>query len=670
MTIRSISRGRWFRFMALALPLVCGMSAAAAERTTNSLGMELVPIKPGIYVRGSEVGDYDEKPVHAVTITQAFRMSATEVTNAQYEQFDPEHRSRRGRLNLSTEDDDAVIDVSWEEAMAFCAWLSKKEGKPYRLPTEAEWEYACRAGTATLFHTGDELPAVYHKEQGAHWSPKRVSLKVGQTPANAWGLYDMHGNVEEWCLDWYGPYPTAAVKNPAGPRQGLFRVTRGGSHNTTPHYLRSANRSGALPDDRHWLIGFRVVQAPMPALTYTEEPPTPIWAKDVSQRKAQWPRPNNQPFFAEPIPFVKIDSKANGPLYYRHNHCPDIVVCPNGDLLATWYSTREEPGRELTVVAARLRHGADAWDEADLFYKVPDRNMHATSIWHDGKGTIYHFNGIGVSHGWERLALMFRTSTDNGVTWSSHRWIDHNHHLRHMPIAGVIQMRDGTIVVPCDAVTGGSGGTAIHISSDGGETWIDPGINTEPLRPKYGPGVTGGSIAGIHAGIVELKDGRLMAFGRGDAINGRMPVSYSSDKGRTWTYKASAFPPIAGGQRLTLMRLAEGPLLLVSFTHHPQNDKDFEGMELICHDGEKRRAFGMFAALSYDEGETWPIQRLVADGKTRELIGGAWTGQFKMDATHAEPRGYLASTQSPDGTIHLISSGQHYRFNLAWLEAK
>lgn len=649
--------------------LLTVQAASGAVKTTNSLGMELVHIERGRYQRGSTSGDFDEKPVHDVTISTPFWISATEVTNAQYEQFDPNHRVMRGKFGLSTEDDDAVIYVSWEEAMAFCAWLSEKEGKPYRLPTEAEWEYACRAGTTTAYHTGDELSQIFQKEPRGNWSAKPVSLKVGQTPANAWGLYDMHGNVEEWCLDWYGPYPAAAVRDPGGPRTGLYRVTRGGSHNTPPYYLRSANRQGALPDDKHWLIGFRVVQAPMPALTHTPASPTPRWARNVNQQTARWPQPNNKPFFAEPITFVKIKTGSNGPLFDKHNHCPDIVVCPNGDLLATWYTTREESGRELAVAAARLRHGATQWDEADLFFKVPDRNMHATSIWHDGQGTLYHFNGVGVSHGWERLALVFRTSTDNGATWSPHQWISREHDLRHMPIAGVIQLRDGTIVVPCDAVTGGNGGSAIQISDDGGTTWRDPGIDTKPLRPKYGPDVVGGTIAGIHAGVVELRDGRLMALGRGDAIDGRMPMSFSSDKGKTWTYRASPFPPIGGGQRLVLMRLAEGPLLFVSFTHHP-DDKNFQGMELTGPDGKPCRGFGMFAALSYDDGETWPVRRLISDGKRREMVGGAWTGRFTMDATHAEPRGYLAATQSPDGIIHLISSAVHYRFNLAWLESK
>jgi len=649
-------------------PFLLAAQGTAEEKSfTNSLGMKMVALQPGSFLMGSEKGEWDEKPVRRVTIGRPFHMAATEVTNAQYEQFDPEHKALRARQGLSQEDDEAVIFVTWHEAAAFCEWLSDKEGKPYRLPTEAEWEYACRAGTTSAFHTGPTLPEVFGKNQKAEWQAKPVPLSVGRSPANAWGLHDMHGNVEEWCLDWYGPYPDADQTDPAGYATGEFRVTRGGSHGTELSFLRSANRMGALPDDRHWLIGFRVVLAEKPATAPLPPPQPARWASDVRQEADNWSGgpDSEEPFFQWPVRFVNIPANSDGPLYSRHNHCPDITPCPNGDLLATWYTTNTEPGRELTVAAARLRRGAETWDAPDVFYKAPDRNMHATSIWWDRDGkTLYHFNGISVSHGWGSLALFYRASTDNGVTWSRPRWISREHGLRNMPIAGVIKTRDGKIVVPCDAVTGGDGGTAVHVSSDGGATWTDPGLETEPLRPKYGPNVTGGTIAGIHAGIVELADGRWMALGRGDSIDGRMPKSLSANGGKSWSYQASPFPPISGGQRLVLMRLQEGPLLLVSFTG-PHNDRS--GMLFRGAEGRVFRGYGMFAALSDDEGETWPLRKLLTPGEG-EFHTAGHTRQFQSDATHAEPRGYLAATQTPDGVIHLISSGLHYRFNLTWLK--
>lgn len=643
---------------------VAGSTNDNVERITNSLGMELVKMAPGSFTMGSRSGEYDEKPAHQVKITRPFYMSSTPVTNDQYEQFDPDHKLLRGKSDLSHHDNEAVVYVSWYQAEAFCKWLSEKEGNLYRLPTEAEWEYACRAGTATPFNTGDSLPAIYHLNQKNDWYPLPVDLTVRKSPPNRWGLYNMHGLVEEWCLDWYGPYTARAKTNPVGYANGDCKVTRGGSHNTDTGFLRSSNRMGMIPEDKNALVGFRIVQAERPSSRPLKKTGQPKWAQNVKQRDDEWETSIDldKPYFEEPVYFQNVPPESNGPLYSKHNHCPDITALPNGDLFATWYSTNTERGRELTVAAARLRKGAIQWDAPELFYKIPDRNMHATSIWKDKESKrIYHFQGVGVSYGWGDLALFMRTSEDNGKTWSKPHWINHEHGLRNMPIAGVIKTIDGSIIVPCDAVTGGNGGSAIHVSKDNGVTWYDPGAGSP--APEYKEGNSGGTIAGIHAGVVELSDGRLLALGRGDNINGRMPMSSSEDMGKTWRYSASPFPPIGGGQRLVLIRLNEGPLLFVSFTGLHDHDK---GMEFNDKKGNKFRGYGLFAALSYDEGLTWPVRKLITPG-TGEYDGGAWTRTFKTDASHAEPRGYLAATQSPDNIIHLISSKLHYRFNLAWL---
>jgi hypothetical protein len=203
-------------------------------------------------------------------------------------------------------------------------------------------------------------------------------------------------------------------------------------------------------------------------------------------------------------------------------------------------------------------------------------------------------------------------------------------------------MQDGTILLPSDAPNSAS---TIWLSEDEGQTWAE----------------AGGSIAGIHAGVVQLKDGRLMALGRGNNVDGKMPKSISSDRGKSWQVSASPFPPISGGQRLVLIRLMEGPLFLASFAH-----------EIVITDasGKQRPIRGLFAALSYDDGETWEIRRPISDdGEGRHLVGGAWTGRFLMSHSTAEPRGYLSVCQTADGVIHLISSAQHYAFNLAWLKA-
>jgi len=622
----------------------------------NWAGMRFVRIESGGFQMGQEAGgDWDERPVHTVRVTQPFYMAATEVTNAQYEQFDPEHRKLRGKLGFSKADDEAVVFVSWHEAVAFCEWLAKKEGLPYRLPTEAEWEYACRAGTTTRYHTGDSLPKEFHKNVGMSWFPapgrtrqgEVVPLTVGQTPPNAWGLCDMHGNVEEWCGDWYGPYEPGEQSDPVGREDGDFRVTRGGSHSTAIEYLRSANRSGALPEDRSWLIGLRVALGPMPKTRPLPVPPPPLNQRNVSQRApgdlARAPDPT-QPCFRGPRTYVHIPPGSNGPIFSRHNHCPALVECPNGDLLAVWYSCLTEPGRELGIVASRRRQGSEEWEPASPFWDAPDRNDHASALWCDERGALYHFNGLSAAATWGSLAMILRTSTDNGATWSKARLIAPEHGVRHMPVESVFRTREGAILLPCDAVTEAKGGTAIHLSHDDGCIWHD----------------AGGTILGIHAPVVQLRDGRLLALGRGDHIDGKMPKSISSDLGKTWTHSASPFPPIGGGQRAVLLRLREGPILFISFASRIAI-KDASGAE--------RAVSGMFAALSHDEGETWTVKRLISDdGPSRVVDGGGNTGKFILSHSQAEPRGYLSIHQAANGLIHLISSKQHYVFNLKWLE--
>jgi len=167
------------------------------DQYTNNLGMKLVYIPAGVFDMGSADGDSDEKPVHKVQITKGFYMGQYEVTQAQYESVMGSNPSYfKGENN-------PVEEVSWEEAVAFCKKLSSRENKTYRLPTEAEWEYACRAGSTTKYCFGDS-----ESQLGDYaWNDKNSNFSthpVGQKQQNNWGLYDMHGNVYEWCQDWYG----------------------------------------------------------------------------------------------------------------------------------------------------------------------------------------------------------------------------------------------------------------------------------------------------------------------------------------------------------------------------------------------------------------------------------------------------------------------------------
>jgi formylglycine-generating enzyme required for sulfatase activity len=663
-------------FAAAILVVVAAASSSGADipqgkEFSNSIGMKFVRIEAGGFQMGIEKiplpepwaksehlrdSDPDEQPVHRVIY-----MGIYEVTNEQYERFDPGHRHLRGKMGFSIESDEAVVFVSWYDAKAFCDWLSKKEGLPYRLPTEAEWEYACRAGTRTAFSTGDSLPEAFHKNVRRSWYPdpqrgkgrkEVVPLHVGNAPANPWGLYDIHGNVEEWCEDWYGPYEAHQRTDPVGRADGDFKVTRGGSHSTELYYLRSANRMGAIPKERNWLIGFRVVLAEPPARNFLPMPPAPLHQQHVSQQVpfdiTEGPDPD-KPYFSGPRRYVNIPKGSSGPIFSNHNHVPKIVECANGDLLTIWYTCVSESGRELAIVASRMRYGTNEWEPATMFWDQPDRNEHTSSLWCDADSTLYHFNGFSVAATWGPLAVIMRTSNNHGRTWSKARLIMPEHHRRQMPIESIFRTSDGRILLPCDAVTGGSGGTAIYLSDDNGLTWKD----------------AGGTIAGIHACVAQLNDGRLMAFGRGDNIDGKMPMSISSDMGRYWTYSASPFPPVGGGQRPLLLRLRQGPLILVSFTG---GRKGKGGMPITDASGMQRTVTGMFAALSYDQGKTWSNIRLVShDGAdtTHETMDGR---PFELGFSTAEPGGYNSICQARNGVIHLISSRQHYAFNLKWLQ--
>ena len=186
-------------------------------------------------------------------------MGVHEITQAQYEQVMGVNPSRfKGA-------DNPVENVSWDDAVEFCRRLSelpaeKEAGNVYRLPTEAEWEYACRAGTTTMYSFGDDES----KLGDCDWFSENSGTKthpVGGKKPNAWGLYDMHGNVWEWCQDLYGDYPSGPVTDPTGPATGSDRVYRGGSWYGTAVYCRSANRHWYLPSYRSINLGFRVVRS-------------------------------------------------------------------------------------------------------------------------------------------------------------------------------------------------------------------------------------------------------------------------------------------------------------------------------------------------------------------------------------------------------------------------
>jgi formylglycine-generating enzyme len=301
--------------------------AGGKKQITNSIGMKLVLIPAGEFMMGSGESAEDtaaffnktygekfltaeyfknEHPQHGVRITRPFCLGTYHVTRGQFRQFvvdtryktDAENGEKPGaygwdpvgkdfefnekyswrNAGFEQTDEHPVVNVSWNDAVAFCKWLSKKEGKTYRLPTEAEWEYACRAGTTTRYYSGDDPETLAKvgnvidatakaKFPDWNWAIKAsdgyvFTAPVGKFKPNAFGLYDMHGNAWQWCTDWCGAeyYAKSPADDPTGQDTGDDRVLRGGSWYYRPINSRSARRAGDSPGDRLNVTGFRVAR--------------------------------------------------------------------------------------------------------------------------------------------------------------------------------------------------------------------------------------------------------------------------------------------------------------------------------------------------------------------------------------------------------------------------
>jgi uncharacterized protein (TIGR03437 family) len=236
-----------------------GGSQPGTVRVSPQDGLNYVWIPPGTYMMGCSPGDSecfsDETPSHSVTISKGFWMGQTEVTVGAYKRF----AQATGRAIPSGEDSLPMVNVNWNDARSYCTWAGG------RLPTEAEWEHAARAGTQTKYYFGNDgaLLADYAWYYG---NSADVTHPVGQKKPNAWGLYDMLGNVWEWCQDWYESYPSQAATDPQGPSSGSYRILRGGSWHNDPWFTRVSVRGAFTAGDwvKHYGYGFRCVWEVIP----------------------------------------------------------------------------------------------------------------------------------------------------------------------------------------------------------------------------------------------------------------------------------------------------------------------------------------------------------------------------------------------------------------------
>jgi formylglycine-generating enzyme required for sulfatase activity len=261
-----------FFIVVLACIFVPAPVLASDKVFRNSLGMEFVLIPEGTFIMGSpqdEPHRSKSEVQHPVTISRPFYMQTTEVTLKQWWSV----MGKRFFGRRKGTDDMPVTRVSWHDCMKFIKKLNAQKEGVYRLPTEAEWEYACRAGTSTAYSWGNRIDctkAMYSnnssKSGGCLKYIKSREMAVDGAATvksylpNAWGLYDMHGNVWEWCINWYGDYPARAVTDPLGPDSGTGKIRRGGSWFGDEYLCRSANRNIGHPASRYRTTGFRLVR--------------------------------------------------------------------------------------------------------------------------------------------------------------------------------------------------------------------------------------------------------------------------------------------------------------------------------------------------------------------------------------------------------------------------
>jgi len=509
---------------------------------TNSLGMRFIRIPPGTFTMGSGndpyledngSNDYDEQPAHLVKISQPFYMLETKVADIHYQQ---------AGLGGS------AADVSWNDAAAFCEWLSNLEGKKYRLPTEAEWEYVCK---------------------------------------NPQGVLDMSSG--EWVQDWHRTYINDGQVDPVGPNTGMLKVIRSDSQDR-----------GTLPPDANSSWGldptaFRVVlETNSPDVRYVA--PLPFTQAAVKQSTApalEGPDPSIPYFtvrFALPIP--PDNTGTVGALtgvcqsVCRHNHSPGFEILPNGDALAVYFSAPHgENDDDVRFIWARLRYGSDQWDMPELFYDFKHRNDQSGLLWTDG-GTVYFFGGGRISES-DKIPFKICSSTDNGATWQLKLPVISGGigDYTPQPITNAFKAPNGDVYFAMD----GSGTDSfLWRSTDNMVTWTD----------------MGGRTNGRHSTIVPLDDsGTLLSLGGKNSYVGDyyMPQCTSTNWGQSWgNESATVFSWLDGNQRPNVIRLADGTLAFCSDAQH----RDGSRPSGATYDR------GCIVALSADNGSNWYIKNL------------------------------------------------------------
>ncbi len=613
-----------------------GTSSKTIERTGNpdarcetmllpgNVPMELVWLRPGEFWMGQNAQEQDaypnkETPHHRVRISQGFWMGKHEVTQAQWKAL-MGTAPWSGKRYVSEDPDTPAVYVSWHDAVAFTEKLAAYTEKPFRLPTEAEWEYACRAGTETRFYWGDDP----HYEDIAHrawWrgnaliSGAQHARKTGQMPPNPWGLYDMSGNVSEWCQDWHGFYLDAAQTDPTGPEWAEHRVLRGGSWISIGGHCRSSRRHHEVPDAAHSDFGFRVLSAPRP-----------------------------QPQEGAPRFTDVFVAGLDGVDTYR---IPSLLIAPDGSLLAFCEARKisQEDASPTDMVLRRSLDGGNTWlptqtlvrgvGEEALMNPCPIIDQQNQSI----VLLCVNINKTAPGHH-QHFQLVSR---DSGQTWSEP--VDIGRKIAQyddtfVPGPGIgIQMRGGRLVVP---------GYAGELNEETDELFFSRVMYSDDHGQSWTLGEAVGEMSD-EAQAVELSDGRLMLNMRGNMGTSCRGVAVSGDGGATW------------GRVRWDRALNECPCQ-ASITRCGPSGLNQDRRLLFANPDNAAERFNvverskMTVRMSYDDGDTWPVKRLI----------------------HAGPSSYSSLVMLPDGYAGLLFEGgekhrrewiRFARFSLDWLEA-
>jgi hypothetical protein len=644
------------------------------------MGFEGRTLTGGVVYNGITRGFYNEYPKHKVTLTRDFYIGVYEVNRHQWSASDASTKSMGW--------------ITWQQANAFCDTLTAHDpnGWKYRLPTEAEWEYCCRAGTSTWFYTGDAI-TTSQANIVPGWGAVVDPAPVGGYAPNPWGLYDMAGNAEEWCLDWLAGYKPDSLVNPGGPSTGSLKCIRSLGHYDI--YVRTVARGGVppalSPDDRK---GLRIVISDLTkdSLNYYPNPDTlqhyqkritqsrtaPLTAvsgetyqnseglsfKRVRMTRAGFPMQKDSVVYVSLVPVAgdsgtsrgkaglyaarlsatygvlyRISNRyelgssgltlsagyyltilpdirfqagdphpdrnwfqarhssyiptpspvVGGPVFYDVNHNSFIGECPNGDLIASWYSGTTEDCEEQVTAGCRLRLGENKWDS--LASQMVDYPGYAdySDVWRDnGKGVLYNYHTVTSNLG----GTWFRKSLDNGVTWSTWTFAFNGQLGKSM-----FQLGRDTLVDLTD------GGGCVARSVNNGDTWL------------LG---TNGAGGGYHTSCAILDNGTIVAFQRGvtdnnDSGAATMHKATTTTLGQAgWTPAATPFWPPQIGQYDVCLKLQSGRLLMATVCLAPAKEK-------------------VVLAESEDSGKTWFCRRTLAG---------------LMD-------GYKDMCQGRDGVIHL-----------------